>query len=207
MVSDETKLLVDLFGPIVNVVALIVGAVWVYRKYIAQREREPATDIDIDVRFVGIQDGKWIIEITSVLENKSLVRHSYENFRVSVRYLLPEDEVLDGPDRIKYQLTFPSTIDARIDGKKRFFANVNYINPRQKFNHRYITYVPSNATFVWVQCQFFFSIKPGTMKVDSQRIFRVPEAEESIFKPVQSDSVQAGSPEGRPLLKPTASSE
>jgi hypothetical protein len=151
-----------------------VGFRW---KFIYQRSNEPATDIEIDLKFVGQQDNQWIIEVTSTLINKSLVRHHYRDFQVSVRYILPEDKIKDGEEKLLYQLSFPRNIDERIDGKKRYFANVDYLNPKQEFKHRYITSVTAEATYVWVQCQFFFKHK-REIKCNSQRIFRVPKTEE-----------------------------
>ena len=49
---------------VLQVLALIVAGGWAYWKFIHQRMNEPAADIDIDLKFVGKQDGKWIIEIT-----------------------------------------------------------------------------------------------------------------------------------------------
>lgn len=169
--------IISLLPSYIQSIAVIAAGGWAYRKFIYQRENEPATDIDIDLKFVGIQDNKWIIEITSFLRNQSLVRHEYKDFQVSVRYLLPEDKVEDGDEGILYQLNFPRSIDERISGKKRFFGNVEYINPKQEFNHRYITSIPINATFVWIQCKFLFILRKE-VKMNSQRIFRVPASEE-----------------------------
>ncbi|PYS18988.1 MAG: hypothetical protein DMG11_32295 [Acidobacteria bacterium] len=72
---------------VLQVLALIVAGGWAYWKFIHQRMNEPAADIDIDLKFVGKQDGKWIIEITSFLKNQSLVRVKYEDFQVTVRYV------------------------------------------------------------------------------------------------------------------------
>jgi hypothetical protein len=158
-------------------IAILIAGGWAYWKFVRQSSNEPATDIDIDVKFVGIQKDKWVIEITSFLKNQSLVRHKYKDFQVSVRYLLPEEEIEDGPENIAYQLKCSKSIDQRLgQGKKRFFSNADYINPKQEFRHRYITYVPANATFVWIQCKFFFD-RGKEVKVNSQRIFRVPTSE------------------------------
>jgi hypothetical protein len=167
-------------------VRLSLGPYGLTGSFIYQRQREPATDIDIDVRFVGVQKGKWVIEVTCVLENKSLVRHTYRDFQVTVRYLGHTDEITDGPERIQYQLEAPKTIDDRIDKAKRFFTGVdllngngnqNYINPRQQFRHRYVTWIPSSASFVWVQCKFDFSVGwHRKQKTNSQRVFRVPDS-------------------------------
>jgi len=161
---------------VLQVLALIVAGGWAYWKFIHQRMNEPAADIDIDLKFVGKQDGMWIIEITSFLKNQSLVRVKYEDFQVTVRYLMPEDRVEDGGEKILYQLNFPRTIDERINGKKRFFGNADYLNPRQEFRHRYVTSIPENGTFVWVQCKFLFTPQKN-VKMNSQRIFRVPAGE------------------------------
>src|SRR5688572_25823048 len=121
--SDILKLLPEYL----KVVALIIGGLWVYWKFIRQRENEPAADIDIDVKFVGIQNNQWIIEVTSFVENKSLVKHKYTHFQVTVRYLLPDDKIEDSnKDNVNFQLHCPRTIDDRINGKKRLFHNVEY---------------------------------------------------------------------------------
>lgn len=175
---------VELLPEYVQAGAIIVGAGWAYWKFIYQRQREPATDIDIDVRFVGVQKEKWIIEVTCILDNKSLVRHTYRDFQLIVRYLEHTDEIVDGPAKINYQLRAAKTIDDRIDQAKRFFAGVdlseanqNYINPRQQFRHRYVTWIPSDASFVWVQCKFDFSVDTHRkQRTNSQRVFRVPDS-------------------------------
>ena len=176
--------------------ALVTAGIWAYFRFVLQRGNEPACDIDIDVRFVGKQDGKWIIEITSFLTNRSLVRVEYRDLQVTLRYLRPEDKVEDGGEKLLYQLKFPRTTDELIHPAKRSFANAEYLNPNQAFKHRYITSIPIEATFLWVQCKLAVMRKPllkhhepgeeaqaekpnekNSVKVNSQRIFRVPGKE------------------------------
>jgi hypothetical protein len=121
-----------------------------------------------------------------VLANKSQVRLRYEEFQITARYLLPEDKVEDGDHRIHHQLQFPRNIDQRIGGEKRYFSNAEYINPKQLFRHRYVTFIPGEATFLWVQTKFFFDLK-GREKCDSQKILRVPESELSCSAEPRSD--------------------
>jgi hypothetical protein len=181
----DIKTISDIAESGVKVAAIIVGAGWTYWKFVIQRANEPATDLDISVNFVGKQDAKWIIEITVTLENKSQVRLRYEDFQITARYLLPDDKVEDGDPELNYQLRVRRTIDDRIGGEKRYFANVEYINPKQVFRQRYITYVPGDATFLWIQTKFFFRLK-GKEKVNSQRIFRVPNEGVSAGTGVQT---------------------
>src|SRR5580704_5181488 len=113
----------------VQALAVVTAGGWAYWKFIYQRQKDPASDIDLDLRFVGIQDQKWIIEVTAFLENKSLVQHRYENFTVSIRYLLTADSIEDGDEKILYQLKCPRTINDRIGGNQRRFGNVDFLNP------------------------------------------------------------------------------
>jgi hypothetical protein len=168
----DIKTIASVLEAFVKITAIIVGSMWAYWKFVIQREHEPATDLDIDVQFVGEQDDKRIVEITVLLENKSQVRVKYKDFQVVARYLLDGDKVEEGDSRIRYQLNFPRTIDQRLGGGKRFFSNVEYMNPKQVFRHRHITYIPADSTFLWVQTKFKSVFKEA--KVDSQRIFKVP---------------------------------
>lgn len=139
----------------ITAIAIVVGGLWAYVRYFHERSDEPATNIDVDVRFVGAQNHACLVEVDVTLENKSLVRHYYHDFRLNMRYLTPSDPIVDGHERLAYQVLFPHSIDTRLEGNvKRHFPNAEYINPRQTFHHRYVTFVPVDATFVRVHCVF-----------------------------------------------------
>lgn len=160
----------------------IVSATWIYWHFLIRREGEPGTEIEINVDFVGQQKDKCLIEVSAILTNRSLVRHNYHDFQLKVRYLLPHDEVIDGGEKINFQLNFTRTIDERLGGRCRFFANATYIDPRLSFRHSYITSIPAEATFIWVQCKLLFPTKrhrigwkrQQSMK-NTQRLLKVPK--------------------------------
>jgi len=206
------KTFLELLPDYVQAAALVIGGLWAYWQFIYQRKKEPATDIDVDLRFVGRQRGAWIVEVTCALINKSLVRHTYKDFQVTLRYLTAEDEIVDGPPEILHQLLVKKTIDGRLqssiaqDGQgrrmRRFFApvadakaNENFINPGQQFHQRYVTWVPDGATFVWVQCKFSFE-RAGTQKTNTQKIFEVPKS--------TAPNVSGEADSGRVLPAPTS---
>ncbi|WP_138733375.1 hypothetical protein [Modestobacter excelsi] len=170
----------------IGVALLLIGGAWAYFTFLHQRQGEPATDIDVDLEFIGTQAEQHIIQVTADLENRSLVRHRYQDFILTIRYLTREDGVVDGDAPLNYQLNCPRTIDSRIGGEKRYFANPSYINPRQRFRHRYVTYLPHDATFAWVQCRFTYdhtglwsrwarAHHRDSVVTNSQRIRRVPQ--------------------------------
>lgn len=160
----------------------LVSAMWVLWHFLIRREGEPGAEIEIKVDFVGKQKEKWLIEVSAILTNRSYVRHEYKDFQLRVRYLLPDDEVIDGDEKkVNLQIHFPRTIDDRVNRKCRFFANAAYIDPRLSFRHSYITFIPADATFIWVQCKLLFPAKRHhlgwTKKLEpknTQRLFKVP---------------------------------
>lgn len=184
---EVIKLYVEIIEPILTFIGVVIAGIWGYRKFIWQREKEPATEIDMDVKFIGIQDEKWIIEITAYLENKGLVRQKYEDFILRVRYIERNDEVIDGDEKLNYQLYFPKSTDSEIqkegeNKKRREFHNADFINPKMKFRHRYITSIPKSASFIWIQGKFKFIINRKEAITNSQRIFRVPASEEELLE-------------------------
>ena len=185
----------ELIPEYVQAAAIVVGGLWAYWRFFHQRGGQPATDIDVDLRFLGTQGDRIVVEVAATLENRSLVRHKYRNFRVRVRSLLPKDKIVDAPGRWLYQLEFPHSIDDRLRRSEmgesahaeRTFGTVDYINPRQRFQHRYPTFVPAEATFIWVHCRFDFGsglalwLRRAVSRrqpphVDSQKVFAVPGA-------------------------------
>lgn len=206
---NNTIEILKLIADYIQAIAIIFAGIWAYWKFIYQREKEPAADIDIDVRFVGVQDDKWIIELTSCVENKSFVRLSYKKFQVIIRYLTHEDKIVDSlvekkdatdqekkdakeegnafVEKINFQLNCPRNIDERISENKRYFANVDYINPKQKFKHRYVTFISTDASFIWVQCKFKFLNTGNEIKMNSQKIFKVPAKEEEQPKSINNN--------------------
>lgn len=153
------------------------ATIWLF---LLRREAEPGAELDLDVEFVGKQNGKWLIEVVAKLTNRPGVRHWYRQFRVVVRYLLPEDDISDGEKKLNYQLYCQRSIDDRVNDS-RYFSNASYIDPHLTFRHSYITFVPAEATFVWVQLKLVFPRRDGWhpwRKVEelknAQRLFKVP---------------------------------
>ena len=104
----------ELIPEYLQAVAIVLAGLWAYWRFFYQQNHEPATDIGIKVERIGLQAGCQILEVTATLENKSLVKHKYEDFRMNMRYLLADDPVRDGGSEHNYQLYFPHSIDERI---------------------------------------------------------------------------------------------
>jgi len=160
----------------IGATAVALAAVW---WFLFRRSLEPGCELQIDAHFAGQQSNRILLEVVAALANKSSVRQSYRDFRMSLRYLRASDPVVDGPKEIAFQVNFPHSIDTNASGK-RLFSNVAYIDPAVTFRHSYVTSIPEDATFVLVQCRLLFktrrhwySIRSREDLKNGQRLFTV----------------------------------
>jgi hypothetical protein len=148
--------------------------------FLYRRVLEPSSELELGASLVGRQADQLLLEVTALLTNKSSVRQRYRDFQVSVRYLLPTNEIADGPENLGYQLHVPNSIDQRI-GKKRFVGYAEYIDAGITFRHSYITFVPADATYLWVHAKLEFRTRMHWYstsfvwhKKSAQRLVAVP---------------------------------
>jgi hypothetical protein len=163
MSGEGWKSLFSIIQSLATTLALIIGGLWAYTRFIYRREKEPRAEFDVDLTFVGTQDGRRLVEVIAHLENKGEVRHPVRNFKLHLLYLLSDDPVADGDDDINFQIEFPNSI-------KRTLWNNTFIDPHLRYRNSYITAIPVEATFVVVFAKFEYKRERFT----TQKLFKVP---------------------------------
>ena len=146
-----------------TMLALIIGGLWAYIKFVYRREQEPRAEFDVDLNFVGIQNNHWLIEASAYVENKGSVRHPVRNFKMDIHYLLKDEQPIEGDKDINFQVKFSHSI-------KRTLSEETYIDPQLRYRNSYITVVPTEAAFVLVFSKFEYKKE----KFTAQRLFKVP---------------------------------
>jgi hypothetical protein len=69
--SEEFKNYAAGLQSIATILALLLGGIWTYRRFIQFRESKPKIDLNLEVTFIRNQDSQWIITVAALLENKS----------------------------------------------------------------------------------------------------------------------------------------
>ena len=151
-----------------NIAAILVAGIWASRNHLLSREREPRAEFEVDVSFVGRQNGYWLVEVNSFIENKGFVRFSIRDMRLRLRYLTSNDAIWDGNDDVRHQVLFPHSTDAQ--GLVRIVEKTTYVNPKLRYRYSYITWIPEEATFLLVHCKFKYWNTVST----AQKLFAVP---------------------------------
>jgi hypothetical protein len=145
--------------------AIIIAGLWAFWKFFLEKEREPRAEFDLSAEFLGVQDGKWIIEVSAHLANRGKVRHLMKNPTMNLRYLRASDKVAESADKDHLgQLYFPHSIVRRQVWKE------SYIDPGLEFRNSYLTWVPDDAVYVLILCKFEYE----RGEWPAQRVLKVP---------------------------------
>jgi hypothetical protein len=169
---------------IVKIIAIIIGAIWVYFKFIRTRENHPKIEFNVDVKLLGRQDGKILIEVLAELENKGLVRHLIKKFSCNVLILKSTDSVVHGDEKINNQLLFEkyNPVNLQTDNKQERINLIikdwceSFIDSGIKQHYTYLTDIPDSTTFVSIYSQFYY--KNNDFQT-AQRTFSIKQLEKN----------------------------
>ena len=158
-----------------TIVAFLVGGWWTYWRFIKQREDCPKIEFDVAIKFVGTQHERHLIEVSTIVENKGLVRHRLSEFKLNIRYLLAEDQLINGGKPVNYQTYFGRSINDDEALKDRPVVPWKpFVDPGVTQTFVYITSIPIDATYVLLWSAFRYSNSRDSKRHLAQRVFKVP---------------------------------
>ena len=135
-----------------TVLAILVGGGWTFWRFVLQREAQAKVEFDVDIKIIGEHDGELIIELITTIENKGLVRHRISNFSFDLLFMTDKDAIIDGDERINFQLLFQKKIDKRKWVPHDWY--IPYIDAGVKQSFRYLTHLPVATKFVVLYSTF-----------------------------------------------------
>jgi len=156
---------------ILTSVAILVGGSWTFWRFVLQREGQAKIEFNVDINVVGIHKNEFIVELTSTVQNKGLVRHYIKEFYFDLLYLSDKEEIEEGDKRINFQLLFKKIIDKRLWVPKDWYVPFIDAGVTQKF--KYLTHLPVDTKFALLYTTFKhpdtkkdFHTAQKTIKVD-----------------------------------------
>jgi hypothetical protein len=171
-----------------NFLALVVGGIFAYRRFILQREEHPKIAFDLEVAFLARQNNQILVEVSPVLTNVGLVRHSIdpETFTISLRYLTATDLLQEGGVELNHQIQFPHSAKVHTKGDKdnthasttkRMLVPADwgdtFVDPGVTQRYSYVMAVPSDAVCLLVRARFDYLDLESAFH-GAQRAFKVP---------------------------------
>lgn len=154
---------IQLAESILKSLAILIAGLWVIFKFIINRDHSPKIQFELDVIFLGRQDGKILIEVVAKLLNKGKVRHVFDEFNFDIYTLNKEDEIVNGGEDINYQVRFKKSNPLRPTENEVSTNNIQWVAPQwnkafvdpdveKKFS--YLTSIEANVSFICIFCWF-----------------------------------------------------
>lgn len=175
MDTSKIKDIAETIQSITTAIALITGGAWALRKYFFHREYFPRIDFSVDVNFIGLHKGQWVVEILGLLHNKGSVPHSIHSLRFELRSLSNGEDLIDGEANIRGQVLFSNVIkEASWIPEK---ADVDMvIHPGVSLRYNYVYRVPEEVAFVLLHGILDYEDRGLQHRAD--RMLKVPESKE-----------------------------
>lgn len=132
--------------------AVIIGGIWTYRRFVRTREAHPKIEFNVDVVFVHNQRGFWVVEAVAFIENKGFVRHSIKEFTFDVRYTLPSDGI---EEKAPFLVFVPHK--ACEGSWLPPDWEETYIEPAQRTRYSCVARIPEQATTALIHGKFYYA--------------------------------------------------
>jgi len=152
MSYEEFDHLASGLSSIATILALLIGAIWTYQRFVRTREANPKIQFTVDISFVAKQNGYWIAEVLAFLENKGLVRHDITTFTYDVRFFLENDQIRKCSD---FNVYVPH--EDSESGKGSWLPKdwgSTYIEPGLLTRYSSLIRIPESATAVLIHGKF-----------------------------------------------------
>lgn len=176
MNATEFKEWAESIESIVKTIGVVIGAVWIYLKFIRTRENHPKIQFEVDLRVLGKQDSKIIIEVIATIENKGLVRHYINDLSCDILTLKKGMPVVYGDERINYQVMLekynPTTDKGRIVWIPKDWY-YSFVDAGIKQSYTYLSAIPEDTMLVSIYAHFHFKNRKDDFQT-AQRAFPIP---------------------------------
>jgi hypothetical protein len=138
--------------------ALIIGGVWAFRKYIVQGENLAHIESSAEIEFIGYQDESWVVELRAVLTNKGKVEHRISKFGFDLNGLAQTDGVATS-EQWGGQVNFPRLLaeGSFLPERFKFFV----VGPGVTARYSYLARVPKDVTMIMLHCRFAYLDRPN----------------------------------------------
>lgn len=136
-------------------ITVVVGAgaaVWAIVKTVRRREHAPRLQFAVDIQFVGVQDGQWLVELLALVDNNGLVRHTIREFTFDLRILYARDHIKEGDQAVNGQTLIPNKIKTGAWVPSAWEGT--FIEPGVQTRYSFVSAIPVNATFALLHGRF-----------------------------------------------------
>ncbi len=144
--ADSTKNLIDVIIKSIQLLIILISAMWAYFRFRKEHPLHPRIEFDINCKFFGPQQNSYLTSFTISANNKGNVEHEFSEIRLRVLGIKtgqPLTDFLERPPMANFPVEIMKGVNIVPPKFKRFFVRPGV---NQAFN--YTTQVHENIRFI-----------------------------------------------------------
>jgi hypothetical protein len=150
----------------------VLGAVWVYYRYLREGFHRPRIEFDIECKFIAVKNGECVAEIVVSANNKGMVRFTFPEIRLRARGLKEKSN-------LNYWVKDDKQQGVRLEFPEKIFTE-NIIPPKYKYYFvepgvrqpiTYITKIPKDIKVLSLHASFRYRFRREIHT--SEKVFEV----------------------------------
>jgi hypothetical protein len=194
-VANEIKVWLDVVQSLLKIFALVLGALWVWTKFVLERGLLPPSQMDVALRSLGSSDEGKVVEVAVRIRNKGAAALIVSDLRVRLRYLTSEDTVelindqkmpafgrvnFHRPHAVPGPREIASAADSKIVGDAPPLRPGEYlVVPYDTFvqhgvaqAYTFVTSLPVQTLYLLVRASFRYEMRPTGVQLGILKISR-----------------------------------
>lgn len=166
---DDNKDSLDGLKSLLITLGVAVGAFWGCYLFWIRREYAPYSEFDTDIKFVGRQGDRWLVEVLAIISNRGATRLAMHELGFTLKTMMPKDPVhhddahngqtrigegsYSGVPRRGHWLPPEDKVTAK---DKKWVRT--YVEPRTTVRYSYVADIAASAAFAHVHGKFYYKV-------------------------------------------------
>lgn len=152
----EHKEAIGAIKDLATALALALGGVWAFQRFVIRREFASQVEFTVNVEFIGMHDDSWIVNVVANLNNKAGSRLRVSQFGFDLRALDRKDQLVQGGDDINGQTWFPTKLKEGSWLPTDWSATLVEPNTNTRYTH--VAHIPRMTEFVLLHGRFYYKV-------------------------------------------------
>jgi hypothetical protein len=164
----DTKSLADVIIAALQLLAVIVGGIWVFFRFRREGTHSPRVAFEIEGRFFGPQADAYLAEFVMSVKNEGLVKHRFTEITLRVRGIRSAAPLVLWSDTQRVE--FPERVvnDADVMYKKKYGSI--FVEPGVTQKLTFVARIPEGIRYVLARAQFQYDLNHTH---STERVFEI----------------------------------
>lgn len=150
--DDDTKNLTDVIINSIQLLVILLSAIWAYFRFRREGPLHPRIEFGIDCKFYGPQSNSYLTSFSVTANNKGNVEHKFKEIRLRVLGI-KANQTFTEFERYPPMVNFPEIIMKRVNIVPPTYGYY-FVRPNVNQTFNYTTQIQADIRFIIVRATF-----------------------------------------------------